>query len=82
MLSERDVDHLREILRQIELTDKFLGTMTLEEFETDELRLYAVVRCRNHFGSFAASTARHEIETSKRAMAGHGRRGKRLPPRL
>jgi uncharacterized protein with HEPN domain len=45
MLSERDVDHLQEIRRQIELTDKFLGDMTFEEFEADDLRQHTVVRC-------------------------------------
>jgi uncharacterized protein with HEPN domain len=45
MPSKRAADDLRDILAQIDLADKFIGTMTFEEFEVDELRLYAVIRC-------------------------------------
>ena len=45
MPSKRAADYLKDILIQINLADEFLGTITLEEFEIDALRMYAVVRC-------------------------------------
>lgn len=76
MLSERDIDYLKDIQKQIELAEKFLGGVTFEEFEADELRLYAVIRCLEII-SEASRRLSHDLKTRHphiqwRAMAGAG----------
>jgi uncharacterized protein with HEPN domain len=45
MLSDTDRGVLGDILRHIELADRFLRGHTFETFRSDELHLYAVTRC-------------------------------------
>lgn len=44
MLSERDTGFLHDINRNIEFAETFVGNRTVEEFERDILRIYAVTR--------------------------------------
>jgi len=45
MPSDTDKGVLRDILRHIELAERFVRGHTLETFHGDELYLYAVTRC-------------------------------------
>jgi uncharacterized protein with HEPN domain len=45
MLSDTDPGVLRDILRHIELAERFTRGHTFETFHSDELHLYAVTRC-------------------------------------
>lgn len=45
MPSDRVVDYLRHILREIILAQQFVGTLSEREFAADDMRLRAVVRC-------------------------------------
>lgn len=42
-----DADHgvLRDMLRHIDLAEKFAHGLTFESFQSDELRVYAITRC-------------------------------------
>jgi uncharacterized protein with HEPN domain len=45
MPSDRVVEHLRHIHREIALAQQFVGPLSEEEFAADDMRLRAVVRC-------------------------------------
>src|SRR5262245_56843908 len=45
MPSETEQGVLRDILRHIDLAERFTRGHTLESFQSDELHLYAVTRC-------------------------------------
>ena len=45
MPSDRVVDYLRHIHREIILAQQFVGALNEEEFAADDMRLRAVVRC-------------------------------------
>jgi uncharacterized protein with HEPN domain len=45
MLSERDTATLREMLRHIELAEKFAQGRTYENLHNDPMPLFAIVRC-------------------------------------
>jgi|SRR6516225_2401764 uncharacterized protein with HEPN domain len=45
MPSEAEQGALRDILRHIELAERFTRAHTFETFQSDELHLYAVTRC-------------------------------------
>lgn len=45
MPSDRIVDYLRHMHREIILIQRFVGTLSEEEFAADDMRLRAVVRC-------------------------------------
>jgi len=45
MRSDADQGALRDILRHIELAQRFTQSLTVEGFQEDELHLYAVTRC-------------------------------------
>ena len=45
MPSDTDQGVLRDILRHIELAERFTRDLTFETFSSDELYLYAVTRC-------------------------------------
>jgi uncharacterized protein with HEPN domain len=45
MPSEAEEGILRDILRHIDLAERFTRNHTFESFQNDELHLYAVTRC-------------------------------------
>jgi uncharacterized protein with HEPN domain len=45
MPSERERNALRDILHNIDLAERFIEGQTFESFQSDELHLYAVIRC-------------------------------------
>jgi uncharacterized protein with HEPN domain len=45
MRSDAELSALRDILRNIDLAERFTREHTFESFERDELHLYAVTRC-------------------------------------
>jgi uncharacterized protein with HEPN domain len=45
MPSEKIVGYLQDILHHVELATQFVGSLTVEQFGADVLRVYAVTRC-------------------------------------
>ncbi|OZG69106.1 HepT-like ribonuclease domain-containing protein [Bifidobacterium eulemuris] len=72
--SDRDLIHIIAIIRALHDAQRFLGDMTLEEFETDDEKQNAVAmafaRCGEHVKRLSEEFRRHESSIEWRKVAG------------
>jgi uncharacterized protein with HEPN domain len=69
MPSDTDYGVLRDILRHIELAERFTRGYTFETFSSDELHLYAVTRCLE---VISEASRRLSDELKARHLGSHG----------